>query len=89
MYSELELKYCTLDKEQVKEFAYNITGEIIDDYVKEHQEEFEKWKSEEYLKKIVNEAVGIKRPININERIKLIQSLKGGSVHEEKDRKRK
>ena len=39
---ELELDYCTLDKEQITQFSYNITKEFISNYILEHQKEFEK-----------------------------------------------
>ena len=47
MNNDLELKYCTLDEEQVKEFAYNITNEVINNYIRNHQKECEIWKDEE------------------------------------------
>lgn len=76
---EYELEYSLIDKEQAKEFSYNITGEIINDYIKTHQEEFNKWKDLEYLKDIIKKAMNIKLPVNIKNRMILIKTLKGGN----------
>lgn len=85
LYNDLRLHYCRLDKENVKEFAYNIKGETIDSYIKSHQEEFKKWQEEKYLEKIIKESLGIKRSTtmeDIDKRIMLLESIKGGKMYE-------
>lgn len=49
--SENILKNAELSDEQVREFAYGITAEMVMTYVNEHQEEYEEW-----LKKEKNKA---------------------------------
>ena len=78
---DLELRYCTLDKEQIKEFAYNITDEIISKYIEEHQKEYAVWQDEEYLKEIIRVAVNPPaksktKDFGIKERIQLLEKLK-------------
>lgn len=78
---DLELKYCVLDKEQIKEFAYNITDEIINKYIEEHQKEYTAWQDEEYLKEIIKAAVkppvkGKIKDFGLKERIQLLEKLK-------------
>ncbi len=79
MSDDLELKFCTLDKEEVKEFAYNITDEIIYNYIKDHQKEYKKWQGEEHLKEIIRLAIHPTTKIKefgIKERIQLLENLK-------------
>ena len=74
---ELELDYCTLDKEQITQFSYNITKEFISNYILEHQKEFEKWKEEEYIKDLIRSAINkSKQKLGVKERIKLLNELK-------------
>ena len=74
---ELELDYCTLDKEQITQFSYNITKEFISNYILEHQKEVEKWKEEEYIKDLIRLAINKpKQKVGVKERIKLLNELK-------------
>ena len=47
MNTHYELKYAVIDSGQAEEFSYNITADIINKYVLEHQEEFKKWQEQE------------------------------------------
>ena len=42
----INLSNALLSKEQVEEFSYNINFEIIENYISNHQGEYEKWKEE-------------------------------------------
>ncbi len=73
----LLLKHTLIGQEQAKEFSYNIMEEEIYKYIREHQEEFNKWKETEILKQIIKNAMNVKIPINIIERTKILKGMKG------------
>ena len=73
----LLLKHTLIVQEQAKEFSYNIMEEEIYKYIREHQEEFNKWKETEILKQIIKNAMNVKIPINIIERTKILKGMKG------------
>ena len=72
MNKHYELEYVVIDDKQAEEFSYNITADIINKYVLEHQEEFKKWKKQEQLKQIINKVIPINRNFSIEERKKII-----------------
>lgn len=75
MNKNYELYYTTMDQDQVEEFTYNFSYEIINKYVKEHQEEFKKWKDFEHLKNVVKNGLDVNKIISFNERKQLLHKL--------------
>lgn len=71
-----ELDCATMDNEQVEEFTYNITSEIISNYFLEHQEEYLIWENKERIKQIVKECLKNQIEVNIDERIKLLEQIR-------------
>lgn len=75
MKTNYELLYSILDNEQIKEFSYGITDEIVSNYLQEHQEEFELWKNTEDLKSIIKQ--GLKAMvIDFNERKRILEEMR-------------
>lgn len=75
MKTNYELLYSILDEEQIKEFSYGITDEIVCNYLQEHQEEFEVWKNTEDLKTIIKQ--GLKAMvIDFNERKRILEEMR-------------
>ena len=48
MNNNYELYYAIMDQDQVEEFAYNFTADLINKYVANHEAEFKKWKDFEH-----------------------------------------
>lgn len=64
-----------MDQDQVEEFTYNFSYEIINKYVKEHQEEFKKWKNFEHLKNVVKNGLDVNKTVSFSERKHLLHHL--------------
>lgn len=79
LYNDLRLSHCSLDKKQIKEFAYNIKDEVIADYVKNHQKEYKAYQDDEYIKNIIKlslySTTNVKE-FNIEKRIQLLETAK-------------
>ena len=76
MNNNYELYYATMDEKQVEEFAYNITTDLINKYVANHQAEFKKWKEFEHLKEVVKNGLDINKTSPFNQRKQLFYQLK-------------
>ena len=77
MNKNYELYYTTMGQDQIEEFTYNFTYEMINKYVKEHQEEFKKWKNFEHLKNVVKNGLDVNKNISFSERKQLLHQLGG------------
>ena len=74
------LRYALIDEEQAKQFAYGITGEMISQYVAEHEEEFIAWQKVERIKKFVKSYLMGNSKMNMQQRLELLQQLQEKEV---------
>lgn len=76
MNNNYELYYAVMDQEQVDEFTYNFTADLINKYVKDHQEEFKKWKDYEHLKNVVKNGLDVNKTVSFKQRKQLLHQIK-------------
>lgn len=77
MNKNYELYYALMSKDQVEEFAYNITADLINKYVENHQEEFKKWKDFEHIKDAVKNGLDVNKKVSFSQRKQLFHQLGG------------
>lgn len=76
MNNSYELNYAFMSKEQVDQFAYNITAESISNYFLEHQEEYHVWLNIQGIKQLIKQTLKIQANANLQERRNLLMQLR-------------
>lgn len=79
MNNNYDLYYATMDQDQIEQFAYNLTADLINKYVADHQTEFKKWKDFEHLKNVVKNGLDVNKTVSFSQRKQLLHQL-GGEI---------
>jgi len=80
MNNNYELYYAIMDQDQVEEFAYNFTADLINKYVANHEAEFKKWKDFEHLKDVVKNGLNVNKTVSFIQRKQLLHQIKEANL---------
>ena len=83
MNNNYELCFTVMSEDQVEEFTYNFTADLINKYVENHQVEFNKWKDFEHLKDIVKNGLDVNKTVSFNQRKELLYQFKEANLNNE------